>query len=161
MKEIPLTQGKVALVDDDDFEWLNQSKWLAKTSFGLWYAVNRTTVAGKPTVVLMHRLITSAPIGMEVDHIDGDGLNNTRRNLRIVTRNQNRFNLRLRADNKSGYKGVFCDKRTGRWCAHIGFYGQRKNLGYFATPEEAARAYDIAACELFGEYARLNFKEIL
>ena len=159
MKEIHLTKGKVAIVDDTDFEGLSQWKWHAKLSCGLWYAARAVTMAGRKITIRMHRLITNASDGMEVDHIDGDGLNNLRQNLRIVTRNQNRFNSRVRVDNTSGYKGVSLNKRTGRWVAWIGYYGKHKNLGYFATPEMAAQAYDAAARELFGEFARLNFKE--
>lgn len=159
MKEIPLTQDKVAIVDDGDFEWLNQWKWHAHRRHGIWYALRGIVVAKKPVAIRMHRMILDAPIGVQVDHINGDGLRNTRDNLRLVTDQQNRFNGRLYANNTSGYKGVSLFRPTGKWCAHIGFNGKRKNLGYFGTPEEAASAYDNAARKLFGEFARLNFRE--
>jgi hypothetical protein len=105
----------------------------------------------------MHRLIMDAPANMQVDHIDGDGLNNTRSNLRLCSNMQNCHNQGVAANNKSGYRGVSWDARRGKWRAVIMVNGRLRSLGYHATPADAAIAYDSAARQLFGEYARLNF----
>jgi hypothetical protein len=155
MKEIPLTQGKVAIVDDIDYAWLRQWNWHARQSSasGLWYASHLETNPRK--LVFMHRLITDAPALAEVDHWDGDGLHNWRRNLRVCTRAQNARNRRLAINNTSGFKGV-C-KKKGRWCAQIRHGSRYLHIGYFDTAEDAARAYDQRAQELYGKFARLNF----
>ncbi len=160
MKEIELTQGKVALVDDSDFEWLSQWNWHARTDCKTPYAQRFTRVPRKHHIK-MHRFIISAPIGMEVDHIDGNGLNNQRANLRLATRAQNAANRGKNIGNSTGYKGVF-RYHAGqlRWSAQIGnSRGKTIYLGKFSTPEEAARAYDAAARERFGEFAKLNFPD--
>ena len=205
MKEIQLWKNrnelsdKVALVDDEDYEKVmevlsrnyrkdgtlrkNQPKWYAK-------APN----AQRPDLIYgmdgnhhksIHRVVMDAPKGMDVDHINGDTLDNRRENLRICTRAQNSQNKRLRVDSKSGYKGVYevreskkryTSKKTGETKVHVGkpkkpwqayisdpgtaFPDKRHiRLGYYATAEEAARAYDRKAKELYGEFALLNFPE--
>jgi len=155
-KEIPLTQGKVAIVDDEDFERLSQYKWCYAT---VGYAVRFEQVNGKRRGVFMHRQIMQPPKDLEVDHINGDKLDNRRSNLRIVTRQQNRFNERPRKGTSSKYKGVSWYKQTRRWEAYIKINGKKKRIGYFNDEIEAALAYDRAARELFGEYAKTNFKE--
>jgi len=102
----------------------------------------------------MHTLITGWSF---VDHRNGDGLDNRRQNLRPANDSKNQMNARMRSDNPSGFKGVCADRH--RWMARIQLDGRRTYLGYFATPQEAARAYDAAAVELFGEYARPNFPQ--
>lgn len=105
----------------------------------------------------MHRIIMNAPKGTEVDHIDGDGLNNHRRNLRVCSRQMNAANAVRHRDGTNPYKGVrYC---RGKWAAGIGINYRRIYLGRFHTAEEAARAYDCAAKEAFGDFARLNFPE--
>jgi hypothetical protein len=151
MKEIPLTKGKMTIVDDEDYEWLSQSKWHACFSRGKWYA-RTCTSDGK--IVRMHRLIMNAVDGVEIDHKDGDGLHNWRSNLRECTRSQNMRNVR--ATSSSGYKGV-SPIPYGRWRARIYLDGHEVRLGHFLSPEEAARAYDVKARELFGPFARTNF----
>lgn len=153
MKEIQLTQGKVALVDDGDFELLNKYKWSAHKGRGAWYA---TRGVGP---IKMHRQITHAPIGAVVDHINGNGLDNRRINLRVCSHSENMRNSALRSDNTTGYKGV--RKRTDRkwYSAEIRVNGLSVNLGRFETAEGAARAYDEAAKKYFGDFARLNFQE--
>lgn len=160
MKEIVLTQGKVAKVDDCDFEWLSQWEWHAnkKTTKSTYYAMrNVRTEDKKQRTVLMHRLIMDAPPESQVDHRDGDGLNNQRDNLRLATGNQNNCNAGIRRDNSSGYKGVGWLKGNGKWRARIRVNGRSVFLGYFDDKEEAARAHDRAARELHGEFAWLNF----
>lgn len=158
MREIQLTQGKAALVDDEDFEWLNQSKWRAGLTGKTFYA--RTHIkkhGGGYRNVLMHRLIMGNPEGKSIDHIDGDGLNNQRHNLRICSVAQNAHNATRMSTNTSGFKGVFWDRRSQTWRAGVMAYGKRKWLGCFNSPVQAALAYDKAAREYHGEFARTNF----
>ncbi len=149
--EIPLTQGKVALIDDEDWPLVAGFKWYAHRNRRTMYVEH---CDGRFNVKL-HRLITSAAPGVEVDHRNGDGLDNRRSNLRVATRSQNRCNGITRM-NKSGYKGVTV-RSSGRCHAVVTVQGRRLFLGSFSTPEDAARAYDAAARELHGEFARLNF----
>lgn len=143
-----------ALVDDEDFEYLSQFSWCRGRGQKTHYAVAR--VNGR--VQQMHRLLLTPPRGITVDHADGDGLNNTRSNIRLATSTQNQQNRSRRCDNASGYKGVWRLKRdlAKPWTAQIKLNGKAKSLGYFATPEEAAHAYNQAADSMFGEYAYLN-----
>lgn len=156
-KEIPLTQGKVALVDAEDYEYSNQFKWYAMKHGNTYYAVRHIKKEdGKQTLICMHRVIMKTSKGMDTDHINGDGWDNRRDNLRICTRSQNKMNGNIHKDNTSGYKGVFWQKRDKKWMAQIQIDGKLKYLGLFITKEEAALAYNEAAKELFGEFARLN-----
>ena len=152
MREIVLTQGKVALVDDEDFELVSQWKWCAMRGKHTWYAV-RGCADGKS--VLMHREIFGADAGVkcQIDHKDGNGLNNKRENLRIATQSQNNANARNRLNTSSPYKGVCWDNARNAWLARI----SENFLGRFSSEEDAAKAYDKAAIERFGEYARTNF----
>lgn len=161
MKELPLSQGRVALVDDEDFEWLNQWKWsLNPTGKGYAYrGIYLGMVDGKTKLghVAMHRLIMNAPNGLTVDHIDGNGLNNQRHNLRIATYAQNSVNSPKRADSGNPYKGVFRVPNSPRWRVVIGGRGNITRSKPFDTPEEAAREYDRLARERYGDFAYLNF----
>ena len=163
MKEIILTNGSVCLVDDEDYGYLSQFRWFMKSG---GYAQHEFNINGKRKKVLMHRLLTDAPKGYEVDHINHDPLDNRRANLRICTPSQNQRNRRI-VRGFSKFKGVFPsnDKRkngdiTQRWKAKICIDYRNISLGSFPfTPEgeiEAARAYDMAAIELFGEFALTN-----
>jgi AP2 domain/HNH endonuclease len=155
---IPLTQGKFALVDLADYEWLNQWNWFAKPQpfpqTG-WYAARNTGKRGARTI-RMHQLIMGNVGGIDVDHIDGDGFNNRRKNLRLATRQQNGSNRKLGKNNTSGIKGVVWYAKTGKWRAKIGINRRTIHIGFFSSKELAAKAYDDAAMKHFGAYARPN-----
>jgi hypothetical protein len=173
MKRIKLTQDKWALVDDEDYDRLNEHKWYAKrehksrSSKDKFYVRRNspTDSNGKRKPILMHREITNAPKGMSVDHINGNPLDNRKDNLRVCTYSQNQMNRGKIKNNTSGYKGVFYMKRTKDminehlkpWKAQIRFNGKVIYLGIYKTKEPAARIYDKKALELFGEFAQLNF----
>lgn len=152
MREIPLTQGKIALVDDEDYEYLSQFKWQAVRDRGLWYAVRRSGY----THIRMHREILGiTDPDVQVDHRNHNGLDNQRKNLRVATRSQNIANTRRNRASQAGYIGVrFSPRHKSKPYA---VYCQHKFVGMYATAEEAARAYDVRAREVFGEFARLNF----
>ena len=147
MKKIPLTQGKYTLVDEEDYNWLSQWKWYCSRDGYNEYARNGTFGVG------MHRIIMDAPSGKEVDHIDGDGLNNQKSNLRIVTHQQNRWNYKKPRNNTSGYKGVHWHIQHKKWQAKIKVNVKRIYLGYFDDIKLAALAYNQAAQKYFGEFA--------
>lgn len=153
MKEIPLTKGKVAIVDDDMYEYLMQWKWYCSTQ----NRAVRTTGDGKnQKMIYMHREILKTPDGMETDHVSMDTLDNRRENLRISTRAQNSANKKKYSTNTSGYKGVSWDKRARKWIAQITINYKNRRLGHFDNPESAAKAYMDAAKEGFGSFARGN-----
>jgi hypothetical protein len=154
--EIPLTRGMIALVDDEDApRVLEGPKWRAVPDHRTYYAQRyRRREDGVKTTIKMHALITGQS---GTDHINGNGLDNRRSNLRVATVAQNLWNQGLRVDNTSGYKGVYPTGR--RWRSKIVVAGKRFELGVFDDPADAARAYDQAAREHFGEFAWLNFRE--
>lgn len=152
-KEIPLTKGYVAIVDDEDYPILSRYKWQVSLRETNIYAV--TDINRKR--IYMHRMIMGEPKGMTVDHRDGDGLNNRRSNLRIATRRQNVINrLRLLPNRASKYRGVFRITKSPSWRAQIFVKGKSIYLGSFATEEAAALAYNAAALQYHGEFAVLN-----
>ncbi len=153
---IPLTRGRVAQVDEDDYARIRQHKWRYMTN---GYAAKEDATVDKKESILMHHEILWCPEGFEVDHINGDKLDNTKANLRVCTRGENQRNVPKLKNNKSGYKGVTFDRWTGRWVAKIGHKGKHINLGRYKTPELAAKAYDRAAIEYHGEFASLNFPQ--
>lgn len=154
MKEIKLTQGKVAIVDDCDFEHINKWKWFANKIDGIFYALRNDEIDGKKVMILMHREVLNVEKNKYIDHIDGNGLNNCRNNLRESTNSQNQANRGANKRNTSGYKGVVFDKN--KWQAKIGHNRKTIHLGRYKTKEEAAIAYNKGAIERFGEYAKLN-----
>ena len=160
MREIPLTKGKVAKVDDSAFEELSQYRWQALQTKNICYAVRWPLGDRKNRrAVLMHRQIlglTNPKI--EGDHVDGDGLNNQSSNLRVATHCQNIRNQRRRSDNTSGFKGVSLQKQTNRWRAQITVNGKTIHLGYFDDPETAAHERDRAAAEHHKQFARMTTK---
>jgi hypothetical protein len=138
MREIILTQGKVALVDDEDFEELNKFKWYASVKKKTSYA-QRAKAGQNQKKLFLHRVLIDAPQGFEVDHIDGDGLNNQKSNLRIVTRRENAQNRHI--NKSSRFFGVTWDKEHTRWRAAIKIKNVTKYLGLFTTEEEAHQKY--------------------
>jgi hypothetical protein len=153
---IPLTRGKFAIVDAEDYPELSKHKWHATRDGRNSYATRRNN--GKTT--RMHRHIMNAPDHLVVDHIDRNGLNNTKANLRLCTHRQNHYNSKNDPKNKSSkYKGVAYKKNYNRYTAQIKQYGKTQHLGTFKTEREAAKAYDKKAKILFKEFAYLNFPE--
>lgn len=160
-REISLTQGQVALVDEEDFDRLSQHKWYAKNyPSGHIYAVRHESAGtNKQRTVMMHREVLGLKFGDKEhgDHISQtDTLDNRKSNLRRATIRQNQFNQKISSTNTSGYKGV-TKRRFGGYEAGIRICGNKTYLGKFRQPEDAARAYDRAAMLNFGEFAHLNF----
>jgi len=153
MKEIKLTQGQVALVDDEDFEYLNQFKWCAHKNGNVFYAIKTIYVYGKRTKGKMHNIIMGIKF---IDHVDNNGLNNQRSNLRACTNSENQMNATKRVKATSLYKGVYYCKKTGKWKSTIQINGNQIYLGYFIYEVDAANAYNKKAIELFGEFANIN-----
>jgi len=158
-RRIPLTQGKYAIVDPEDFERLNKHKWHAVKQSNTFYAIRCAGPAKKTTYIRMHREIIHPPDHLVVDHINHNGLDNRKANIRPATRSQNNFNRLIikRKGASSKYKGVSWRKRRKRWRARIHVYGEYKFLGYFKEEIHAAKAYDKAAKKYHGEFASLNF----
>jgi len=165
MKEIQLTKGFVALVDDEDYERINAFKWYAKHINGQKHnakiygqRVSPKQVPSRETIA-MHRFVMGCTKGdgTTIDHKDRNGLNNQRDNLRIATHSQNGQNRGKTSQNTSGFKGVCWNKVVNKWQAFIYHKKKYKCLGYFEDITKAAEAYDRAAILHFGEYAKLNF----
>jgi hypothetical protein len=154
LKYIELTKGKYAIISLEDYEKISQHKWRALRSPQTFYAVR----SQKGKTIYMHNQVAYPPSGMMVDHIDHNGLNNSRGNLQLATRSQNACNRRKR-DTKctSRYKGVWFNKREGKWMSSIKIECRRIFLGYFDNQLDAAKAYDKAAKEYHGKFAALNF----
>ncbi len=153
MKEIILTQGKHAIVDDDDYEWLNRWRWY----YSKGYAVRSININDQRHTVLLHRVIMHAMEDkIEVDHVDGNRLDNRWVNLRYVNSQQNSMNRGLYRTNTSGYKGVHWSKSKNKWEAGLRCKGKGVHLGVIVNIEDAARAYNEAAVKYFGDYARLD-----
>ncbi len=164
MKRIELTQGKFAIVDDDNFEELSQFNWYAnRKKDNNYFAQRKAIVEGNTKILLMHRVIMGCPDDLQIDHINHDTLDNRKENLRVCSNSSNQMNKRKkRKIASSKYKGVtFCKDgwRIKKWKAYLQFGNKRYSLGYFLTEEEAARAYDNKAKELFGEFVYLNFPD--
>ena len=161
-KRIPLTRGKSVIVDDEDYEWLNQWKWCyvkaySGTSDGYAYRSVKTEDR-KNKVVLMHRLILNAPSHLQVDHVDGNGLNNRRSNIRLATPSQQMAN-RKKPRSPRPFRGVRWVPQKKKWRAEITVDGKVRHIGYFHDPIIAALAYDDEVIRNFGEFARPNFSE--
>lgn len=157
MKEIKLTKGYVAIVDDEDFDYLSQFLWHARVNKTNVYAATRIN----KKYTYMHRFLMNPKEKFWVDHKDQNSLNNQKNNLRICTPTENSRNSRSKRL-KNKYKGIYYSKdkkRIKRWVAQINTGFKVINLGRYLTPEEAAIAYDKAAIKYFGEFASVNFKK--
>ena len=156
MKEIKLLGGKVTIVDDEDFEYLNKHKWHSISNHGYqWYAVRNIQKGKGRTTEYMHRRILKTPKGMITDHLNGDGLYNLRNNLRVCSYSVNHQNLHTR-NGKSLYQGVFKRSEKGRWQARIQLNKKEIALGTFSSERMAAVAYNIAALRYYGIDAKIN-----
>jgi hypothetical protein len=151
---ITLTKGYTAIIDAADVPLVEGCNWFAFVKPRSVYAVRSDYSTGKLLAIRMHRVIMGDPEGLEIDHRDGDGLNNRRDNLREATNAQNNHNQRIRSDNTSGYKGVSWYGPSGKWLAYIKVNGKQRHLGYHATPEQASAAYAKASAKLHGEFGR-------
>lgn len=156
MKEIQLTQGQVALVDDEDYEELSKYKWFAHKHRNTYYVHRNSSRKNPPRkLISMHRIVMNAQPEQQVDHINGDGLDNRKENLRFCTNSQNQWN-RHATYGTSIYKGVSWSNPHNKWVAQIKHKGSVFYLGAFEDDISAARAYNEAAIKLFGEFAKLN-----
>jgi hypothetical protein len=153
MKYIKLSQGKRAKVDDEDYEELSKRKWSCNNGYAKSYFSYEN---GIQTYLWMHREILNAPKDKQVDHINGDGLDNRKENLRLCTCVENIWNRGLQKNNTSGYRGVYW--HINKWQARIGVKGRRILLGRFDSPAEASKAYNEATQKYHGEFARPNTK---
>lgn len=153
---VPLSRGLSAVIDDADAEAVLSMCWHANPHRNTWSAVHSLCVRGSRKTLFLHRFLMRPPAGLWVDHINGDGLDNRRSNLRVCTRQENSRNRNANGQSRQPFKGI--EPRDLRWVARINVNGRRIYCGAtYATPEEAARAYDRAALEHYGEFARLNF----
>ena len=150
MKIIKLTHSKKAIVDDEDFEYLNKWKW----HFDGHYARRRDYKPNK--LIRMHTQIIKIPLGKETDHKNGNKLDNRKENLRIASRSENLMNKSMQKNNTSGFRGVYWSKIVSKWMAYIKKNGKRYHLGYYINIYDAAKAYNLAADKMFGEFARFN-----
>jgi hypothetical protein len=150
MKSIEVSKIHIALVDDYDYEYLSRFVWY----YTKGYAIRKGTFG---ETISMHREIVNVPKGMDVDHKNGDRMDNQKSNLRIVTRQQNNWNSANKRNSSSEFKGVSWHSTTKQWRAAIRIDGVKTLIGTFKDERHAAMAYDIAAKDIQGEYARLNF----
>lgn len=160
MKQIPLTKNKFAIIDDEDFENLSKYKWYANKHGRSYYVIRNKPIGnGKQKTEYIHNYILNCPDGFEIDHKDGNGLNNQKSNLRISTHNQNIMNMKPHLNKLVEFKGVDLYKKNNKYRVRITINGKTIALGYFKDKIKAAETYDEKALELFGEFAHLNFPE--
>lgn len=162
MKQLVIESAKygkhTVLYDAEDAGKIEPHTWTLHKAHGTYYATRRTPRPNRKTI-LMHREVTDCPKGMMVDHINRNGLDNRRENLRVCTMSENMMNRSKTKQNSTGYKGVYKtgDSKLNPYSSKICKNKKVYCLGHYRTPEEAAKAYDKKAIELFGEFAYLNF----
>lgn len=163
MIEISLTQGKSTLVDDEDIIIANRYKWHALRGRNTFYAVNNVCIDKQERPIYLHRLLLGLDAGdiRQVDHVNHNGLDNRRENLRIVDHRKNQWNSHPRSNCVSKYKGVTWDKQRGKWQARCMVDGHRYCIGRFDDELSAAIAYNSFATKCFCEYAFLNDVSII
>jgi hypothetical protein len=152
VRTIKLNTGNELLVDDEDFEWVSKYRWFEHRNG--YVRRNHTFTDGVRRSWMIHRAILNAPKGTQVDHINGNKLDNRRENLRLATPAENTRNRKPPKYNTTGYKGV-CPGE-GRFKSYIQVSGKQAHLGYFDTAEDAARMYNFWAKDIYGEFAWLN-----
>jgi hypothetical protein len=155
MRQIGLTRGQVALVDDEDFDSLSKHRWYALKTKNSFYAVR--SVGNPTTLVLMHREVLPVGRGYVIDHINSNTLDNRRANLRSATHRQNMAHRLKRKPGTSKFKGVYYCTTKKKWVASIRSEGRMKRLGCFKDETDAAKAYDTSAVSIFGDFALTNF----
>lgn len=157
MREIPLVNGGVALIDAEDWPLVSGFSWRRVKNGHIWYVMAQFRRSGIKKWVRMHRLIMKTTPGQRVDHKSRNALDNRKSNLRIASRAENRANSRKTEGTSSKYKGVWWSRKQKCWCASTKQNRRTIHLGSFGTEKDAALAYDVKARELFGDFARLNF----
>lgn len=154
---VPLANNRgFVLIDAEDYELVSKHRWHILIAKHTSYANAKTKIDNKWTTVQMHRLIMSAPKDKQVDHRDGNGLNNRKENLRLCTNHQNSMNKKKHRKWSSKYRGVHWHKKSKKWYAGIRVKGNRIHLGVFKDEIDAAEAYNEGAIKHFGEFANLN-----
>ncbi len=150
---VHINGGTAVLIDDEDYDKIKESSWL----FSGRYAYRQVWNKGKGKTEYMHRIIMGNPKNLEIDHINGNGIDNRKSNLRFATHKQNMANQKSCKTATSQFKGVCWVKRDKKWEASIQTDNRTKHLGYYENEADAAKAYDKEAIKLFGSFARLNF----
>lgn len=162
MKLIKVTKGLYTLVDDDDYEELSKYKWYASKkskNYDKYYIERRIRYPdGSSKIFKMHRIIMNAPPGKNVDHINGNPLDNRKCNLRLCSQSQNNMNSKLQKNSTTGYRGVSWHKKAGKWRAYINVNRKQYHLGLYDDINDAIDAYNKASIEKHGEYANKNKK---
>lgn len=152
MKIIPLTRGFEAMVDDEDFDWLSQRKWFAHPGRNTIYAARTEWINGKRSTIFMHREILKPVGGKLTDHVNRNGLDNRRSNLRECTYTQNAHNRKVMTNNTHGTKGLYWDKHRNQWRVSIQDHGKRRLIGTYPTKEQAALARTSSEITMCGEF---------
>lgn len=152
----PKFPNTFTMVDDADFEIFSKWRWAAEMGRYTFYVFRHTYPDGNHIRFALHREIMDCPLSSLVDHIDGNGLNNQRSNLRLATHSQNQINRRVQKNNKSGFTGVSWNRARKKWTAHIFGGPRKKGLGSFSLLEDALKARRNAEAAFYGEFSRAN-----
>jgi hypothetical protein len=153
---IALTKGYEAVIDAADVPLVEGWNWYAQPGGRTVYAASKGAACGRRCRVFLHRLLLGEPLDVFVDHVNSDGLDNRRANLRLASASQNQHNKAMQNNNTSGFKGVTWKANKRQWVARISCGGKSKHLGYFDTPEAAHFAYASASAAIHGEFGRVS-----